>query len=251
MRVRHYLAVAQGKPQESVSLINPRRACLLTQPTNMWQIQLEAQAAAKANEVIQSILADINGAVKYIIDGKDKHPNRLDQEIKGPNLQPSQQTNAFGAFQYGSARFCVWQARLWPTRSDIYIRPSLCFRQALTTWFRSGFCCWWRRLSIWTALESGAELWIRPAIRGRWRCLSIWTAFCTRQWCIGIRSTFCSWCWCISIQTAFCSRTEYRFRPALTNGSKACFRTVIFWTIISASLRTSFQARLWPSKWNR
>ena len=67
------------------------------QYTNTQQVELEAQAAAKANEVIQRILGDINGAVKYIVDGKDQHPNRLDMEVKGPNVQPSQQTNAFGA----------------------------------------------------------------------------------------------------------------------------------------------------------
>ena len=41
------------------------------QYTNTQQVELEAQAAAKANEVIQRILGDINGAVKYIVDGKD------------------------------------------------------------------------------------------------------------------------------------------------------------------------------------
>jgi nucleoporin NUP42 len=77
MRVRHYLAVAKGNPQESV--------------------QLEAQFAAKANEAIQRILADVNGAIKYIIDGKDQHPNRLDMQNNGSNAQPAQQQNAFGA----------------------------------------------------------------------------------------------------------------------------------------------------------
>lgn len=77
MRVRHYLALSKGNPQES--------------------IQLEAQTAAKANEAIQRILGDINGAVKYIIDGKDQHPNRLDMESKGSTQQPAQQASAFGA----------------------------------------------------------------------------------------------------------------------------------------------------------
>ena len=67
------------------------------QPTDNTQAQLESQSLTKANEAIQRILGDINGAVKYIIDGKDQHPNRLDMEVKPPNVQPNQQTNAFGA----------------------------------------------------------------------------------------------------------------------------------------------------------
>jgi nucleoporin NUP42 len=65
--------------------------------THTSQIQLEAQFAAKANEAIQRILADVNGAIKYIIDGKDQHPNRLDMANNGSNTQPAQQQAAFGA----------------------------------------------------------------------------------------------------------------------------------------------------------
>lgn len=94
MRVRHYLAMAKGNPQESVCHSYTKHV-LITAHT--LQVQLEAQTAAKANEAIQRILADVNGAVKYIIDGKDQHPNRLDMENKGSGAQPAQQQNAFGA----------------------------------------------------------------------------------------------------------------------------------------------------------
>jgi len=94
MRVRHYLAIAKGNIQESVRCIYSKHTLV---NAYTLQVQLEAQTAAKADEARQRILADLNGAVKYIVEGKDQHPNRLDMENKGSGAPPAQQQNAFGA----------------------------------------------------------------------------------------------------------------------------------------------------------
>ncbi|KAK5126252.1 hypothetical protein LTR85_010487 [Meristemomyces frigidus] len=45
-------------------------------------IQKEAEAKGQANQQAQNILNDLDGAIKYIIDGENQHPNRNDQTIK-------------------------------------------------------------------------------------------------------------------------------------------------------------------------
>ncbi|OQO05188.1 hypothetical protein B0A48_08208 [Cryoendolithus antarcticus] len=74
MRVMYYLAMTTGNTQQAIAQ--------------------EAQAAAKSNEAVQTILKDVDGAVKYIIAGKDRHPNRLDIEQNA--TQATQPTPGFG-----------------------------------------------------------------------------------------------------------------------------------------------------------
>ncbi|KAK6443533.1 hypothetical protein LTR95_000360 [Oleoguttula sp. CCFEE 5521] len=74
MRVMYYLAMTTGNTQQAIAQ--------------------EAQAAAKSNEAVQTILKDVDGAVRYIIAGKDRHPNRLDIEQNA--TQATQPTPGFG-----------------------------------------------------------------------------------------------------------------------------------------------------------
>ncbi|KAF2481553.1 hypothetical protein BDY17DRAFT_301522 [Neohortaea acidophila] len=62
LRVQYYLVAATGAAEQ-------------------YQLT-ETEALSQANAQAQQILSDLNGAVKYIIDGKDIHPNRDDSVVK-------------------------------------------------------------------------------------------------------------------------------------------------------------------------
>ncbi|KAK3708136.1 hypothetical protein LTR37_011640 [Vermiconidia calcicola] len=62
LRVLYYLAKAAGSTQEYE--------------------QNEQSAVAEANQRAQQILSDLDGAIKYVIEGKDIHPNREDMVQK-------------------------------------------------------------------------------------------------------------------------------------------------------------------------
>ncbi|KAK3700208.1 hypothetical protein LTR37_016087 [Vermiconidia calcicola] len=62
LRVLYYLAKAAGSTQEYE--------------------QNEQSAVAEANQHAQQILSDLDGAIKYVIEGKDIHPNREDMVQK-------------------------------------------------------------------------------------------------------------------------------------------------------------------------
>ena len=81
LRVRHYELAAQGNQQQAIQ---------------------EAQAIVNsAEQQIQTALKDIDGAVKYMINGENEHPNRLDVcKAKGttpaqpPPSNPNQRTTS-------------------------------------------------------------------------------------------------------------------------------------------------------------
>ncbi|EME40011.1 hypothetical protein DOTSEDRAFT_74769 [Dothistroma septosporum NZE10] len=88
MRLKYYLARAAGSEQEYANH--------------------ERDLLSQVEQKTQTILNDVEGAKKYIVDGKYEHPNRQDMENKptqpwnqsGPTGglgQPSGQTSAFGA----------------------------------------------------------------------------------------------------------------------------------------------------------
>ena len=69
LRVRHYELTAQGNQQQALQ---------------------ESQALVNnAEQQIQTALNDLDGAVKYIINGEDEHPNRLDI-CKAKGAKPTQ-----------------------------------------------------------------------------------------------------------------------------------------------------------------
>ncbi|MCJ1450702.1 hypothetical protein MMC28_001035 [Mycoblastus sanguinarius] len=72
LRVRHYELASQGNQQQAV---------------------LEAQALVKnAQQQIQTALSDVDGGIKYILNGENQHPNRRDI-CKGKGAQPTQAQN--------------------------------------------------------------------------------------------------------------------------------------------------------------
>ena len=81
LRVRHYELAAQGIQQQAIQ---------------------EAQALVNsAEQQIQSVLNDVDGAVKYMINGENEHPNRLDvckargvTPVEPPMSTPNQQTTS-------------------------------------------------------------------------------------------------------------------------------------------------------------
>ncbi|EAS34492.3 CCCH zinc finger domain-containing protein [Coccidioides immitis RS] len=75
MRVIHYAATAAGNPQKAI------------QDANNLYAATEAQ--------IQTILSDVEGAIRYIIDGANQHPNRIDITAGNVAAAPGQQP-AFG-----------------------------------------------------------------------------------------------------------------------------------------------------------
>ncbi|KMU86877.1 LOW QUALITY PROTEIN: hypothetical protein CIHG_04817 [Coccidioides immitis H538.4] len=75
MRVIHYAATAAGNPQKVI------------QDANNLYAATEAQ--------IQTILSDVEGAIRYIIDGANQHPNRIDITAGNVAAAPEQQP-AFG-----------------------------------------------------------------------------------------------------------------------------------------------------------
>ena len=80
MRIRHYELAASGNQQQAIQ---------------------EAQALVKDAELqMQNALKDVDGAIKYIISGKNQHPNRLDVcEARGSIPSHSQlgQPSSFGS----------------------------------------------------------------------------------------------------------------------------------------------------------
>ncbi|KAK4549134.1 hypothetical protein LTR36_007591 [Oleoguttula mirabilis] len=78
-------------------------------------IQKEAEAKNQANQQAQNILGDLDGAIKYIVDGENQHPNRNDHVIKnagsfrgtgqiastGGNSAPGQPSAASGSSAFG------------------------------------------------------------------------------------------------------------------------------------------------------
>ena len=101
LRLRHYELAAQGNQQQALQ---------------------EAQALVNnAEQQIQTALNDLDGAVKYIINGEDEHPNRLDickakgatptqphasapsQQIQSTFGQPSRSAPDFGQPSASSA----------------------------------------------------------------------------------------------------------------------------------------------------
>ncbi|KAK5159292.1 hypothetical protein LTS14_002434 [Recurvomyces mirabilis] len=59
-------------------------------------VQHEATLGAQAQQQVQSILNDLDGAIKYVIDGEQQHPNRLDQCVKGSGAAITQSSGGFG-----------------------------------------------------------------------------------------------------------------------------------------------------------
>lgn len=64
MRLRHYIAAAQGHPQSAI------------QEANAFYMEAEKQ--------IQAVLNDPEGAIQYIVKGENEHPNRHDILKQGP-----------------------------------------------------------------------------------------------------------------------------------------------------------------------
>lgn len=86
LRLRHYEAAATGNAQQAVQ---------------------EAQMLyAESINQMETVLGDLNGAIRYVMDGVNEHPNRIDitEGKQGPSGigqsapfgQPSQPTSAFG-----------------------------------------------------------------------------------------------------------------------------------------------------------
>jgi nucleoporin NUP42 len=76
LRLRHYEASAAGNAEQAVQ---------------------EAQAMyAEAVKQMDVILSDIDGAVKYIVDGINEHPNRIDITEGKTGPAPSQAPSSFG-----------------------------------------------------------------------------------------------------------------------------------------------------------
>ncbi|KAJ5711204.1 hypothetical protein N7488_005360 [Penicillium malachiteum] len=84
MRLRHYQAVAAGNPNQAVQ---------------------EAQALYEESvNQMNNALNDINGAIKYITEGANEHPNRID--ITEGNTAPAQnQAPAAGQSAFGQPAF--------------------------------------------------------------------------------------------------------------------------------------------------
>ncbi|OMP86046.1 Nucleoporin-like protein 2 [Diplodia seriata] len=74
MRLRYYAAMRTGTPQEAA--------------------HEETQLLGEMNQQIQNILGDLNGACRYVQDGENVHPNRLDNTGGAPGQQ-QQQTGTF------------------------------------------------------------------------------------------------------------------------------------------------------------
>ncbi|GAB7352132.1 hypothetical protein MBLNU459_g2623t2 [Dothideomycetes sp. NU459] len=103
MRVLYYLAAASGN----------------TKPAEQSEQDLLAQSAQQINQVLN----DLDGAVKYILDGKDQHPNRLDmclspQKANSFNLEPPKEV--FGQPSSVSAQPAFGA----PSQSTAFGKPS-------------------------------------------------------------------------------------------------------------------------------
>ncbi|KAK4995682.1 hypothetical protein LTR28_000441, partial [Elasticomyces elasticus] len=74
MRVMHYLALASGNVQTSVCRFSPS----VYVGTYTFQVANEAQLHQQVTQQINQVLQDLDGAVRYILNGQKLHPNRLD-----------------------------------------------------------------------------------------------------------------------------------------------------------------------------
>ncbi|KAJ5725970.1 uncharacterized protein N7483_007327 [Penicillium malachiteum] len=85
MRLRHYQAVAAGNPAQAIQ-------------------EAEALYEESVNQM-NTALNDINGAIKYITDGANEHPNRIDitegNTAPAPNQAPAAGQSAFGQPAFG------------------------------------------------------------------------------------------------------------------------------------------------------
>lgn len=119
MRLRHYEAAAAGNPNQAV-----QEAQKLHEET-MNQIQI--------------ILNDLNGAVKYVLDGVNEHPNRLDivegksavsssfaaQQLAPPTTTPAfGQTGGFGGATQPAATPAFGQATTLGQNQPAFGKPS-------------------------------------------------------------------------------------------------------------------------------
>ncbi|KAK5113512.1 hypothetical protein LTR62_003381 [Meristemomyces frigidus] len=82
MRLLCYEAKAKGQLEQYVS--------------SMFSVQHEATLGAQVQQQISSILNDLDGAIKYVIDGEQQHPNRLDQVVKGSGTFAKPALGGFG-----------------------------------------------------------------------------------------------------------------------------------------------------------
>ncbi|WPH04284.1 Hypothetical protein R9X50_00717300 [Acrodontium crateriforme] len=88
VRLQYYIAQASGNPADLQSYEQNERA-----------------AAEKVNQLAQQILNDLDGALKFMSDGENVHPNRMDQVTKdpGPWQKPSFSNSENSAFGQPSA----------------------------------------------------------------------------------------------------------------------------------------------------
>ncbi|OKL58214.1 hypothetical protein UA08_06472 [Talaromyces atroroseus] len=118
MRLRHYEATAAG---------------------NMNQAIQEAQRLhEETTNQIQVILNDLNGAVKYVLDGQNEHPNRIDivegrssvqpafgQQAAAPSSAPAfGKPSSFGAASQGTSTPAFGQPSLPGQNQPAFGKPS-------------------------------------------------------------------------------------------------------------------------------
>ncbi|KAL0260052.1 hypothetical protein SLS55_005797 [Diplodia seriata] len=81
----------------------------------------ETQLLGEMNQQIQNILGDLNGACRYVQDGENVHPNRLDNTGGAPGQQ-QQQT---GTFARGNTAKCI----RWKGQPVQYMNGNPCYRR--------------------------------------------------------------------------------------------------------------------------
>ena len=85
LRYRHYDLAAQGKPEQALQ---------------------EAQNLVNnAEEQIRTVLNDVDGAIKYVVNGQHEHPNRIDV-VKAKGI-PASQANAPGQIHKPASAFAL------------------------------------------------------------------------------------------------------------------------------------------------
>ncbi|KAH9819850.1 nucleoporin AMO1, partial [Teratosphaeria destructans] len=68
-------------------------------------VQLEANAFRQADQQVNTALNDLDGAIKYVLDGENIHPNRLDQANRANNSLSTSSQPASGFGQPASSGF--------------------------------------------------------------------------------------------------------------------------------------------------
>ena len=107
MRLHHYIAAASG---------------------NQTQAILEAQGLVKnAEQQMQTVLRDVDGAINYIIDGAKTHPNRIDV-CKGQGGNGQSQPSALGGPQPAFSS-TVGQPAALGTPTSTFGQPASTFGQ--------------------------------------------------------------------------------------------------------------------------